>query len=90
MFPQNFNIKNLFNISKIISGTNKTLTLVNNLFPIYYNVKPIVKNVKTLSKAVKLTKNATKKEKIHSIDTSNKNNKIDPKPNNTSSFTLFQ
>ena len=46
------------NFSKILSGTQKTLSFINQAIPAYYQIKPIVKNIKTITKIGKeFTKN---------------------------------
>ena len=47
--------KNTFTLSKLLSGTSKTLNFINQAIPVYYNTKPIVKNASTLIKAFKKT-----------------------------------
>lgn len=45
------------NFSKILSGTQKTLNVVNQALPIVYQVKPIINNAKTVFKIIGAVKN---------------------------------
>lgn len=52
------------NFSKVVSGVNNTLNIVNRAIPIYKQVTPIVKNVKSAFNTVGSIKEASKEAKI--------------------------
>ena len=53
-FPSLF--KN-FNLSKFLTGTGKTLNVINQAIPIYYQIKPVISNAKTMFKVMSAVKN---------------------------------
>ena len=59
------------NLSSILDGTQKTLSIINQAIPVIYQVKPIYQNMKTAFKVVNAFKdetkeNSQKKENIRS------------------------
>lgn len=60
------------NFSKILSGTQKTLSFINQAIPAYYQIKPIVKNFKTISRIGKEFTKSTNNTNVNY----NKNNVI--------------
>ncbi len=56
-----------FNLSKIVSGINNTIGIVNKAIPIYKQVTPIVKNVKSAFSSVTSIKEAAKEAEIKEI-----------------------
>lgn len=56
-----------FNLSKIVSGVNNTISIVNKAIPIYKQVTPIVKNVKSAFSSVTSIKEAAKEAEIKEI-----------------------
>src|SRR5574344_1706361 len=77
--------RNAINWSGIISGTQKTLGLVNQAIPMIKQVSPIVKNAKTMFKVMNEFKkvDTPKKDTINNINTKeivevkNKENNVD-------------
>ena len=55
------NLKN-FKWSSFLDGTQKTLSIINQVIPIIYQIKPIFQNAKTAFKVVNAFKEETKKE----------------------------
>ena len=45
------NFKNI-NMSNILDGTQKTLSIINQAIPVIYQIKPIYQNVKTAFKII--------------------------------------
>lgn len=60
--------------SSILSGTQKTLNLVNQGIPIIKQVKPIVKNAKTMFKVMNEFKKVDTSTKSTNIEVINTNN----------------
>ena len=56
--------KNGFNLSSIISGTQKTLNIINQTIPIVKQVSPIVKNAKTMFRVMNEFKKTDTQEKV--------------------------
>jgi len=55
VYKKRFNIKKI-DFNKILSGTSKTLNVINQAIPIYYQVKPIIANAKTLFRVANIIK----------------------------------
>ena len=55
MYKKRFNFKKI-DFNKILSGTSKTLNVINQAMPIYYQVKPIIANAKTLFRVANIIK----------------------------------
>lgn len=55
------------NFTKIVSGVNNTLNIVNRAIPIYKQVTPIVKNVKSALSTVGTIKEASKEAQLKEI-----------------------
>lgn len=55
------------NFTKIVSGVNNTLNVVNRAIPIYKQVSPIVKNVRSAFSTVQGVKEASKEAKLKEI-----------------------
>lgn len=55
--------------SSILSGTSKTLGVINQAIPVFYQVKPIVKNAKTMFRVFKEMN--TSDRPIKSVDVDN-------------------
>ena len=68
-----FNFKNL-DFNKILSGTSKTLNVINQAIPIYYQIKPIIANAKTLFKVANIIKAEPEVETIKNVETAVSNN----------------
>lgn len=47
-----------FSLSKFLSGTGKTLNVINQAIPIYYQVKPMINNAKTMFKVISAVRNS--------------------------------
>ena len=60
-----------FSLSGFLSGTSKTLNVINQAIPIYYQVKPMFNNAKTMFKVMHAIKNDDSKQNINS-DVNNK------------------
>ena len=61
-----------FSLSGFLSGTSKTLNVINQAIPIYYQVKPMISNAKTMFKVMNAVKNdSPKTTKIIKENTSN-------------------
>ena len=45
-----------FSLSGFLSGTSKTLNVINQAIPIYYQVKPMISNAKTMFKVMNAVK----------------------------------
>jgi len=58
------NLLGNLNFTKIVSGVNNTLNIVNRAIPIYKQVSPIVKNVKSAIGTVGSIKEASKEAEI--------------------------
>lgn len=56
-----------FSFSKIVSGVNNTLNVVNRAIPIYKQVTPIVKNVKSAFNTANSIKHASEEAKVSEI-----------------------
>lgn len=52
------------NLTKIVSGVNNALNLMNRAIPIYKQVSPIVKNVKSAFSTVSSVKKAVNEETV--------------------------
>ena len=50
------------NISNILDGTQKTLSIINQAIPVIYQIKPIYNNMKTAFKVVNAFKSETKEK----------------------------
>ena len=50
-----------FSLSGFLSGTSKTLNVINQAIPIYYQVKPIISNAKTMFKVMNAVKSEPEK-----------------------------
>ena len=61
---QNYNYTNgifkKFSLTKFLSGTGKTLNVINQAIPIYYQVKPMINNAKTMFKVMSAVKSDDK------------------------------
>ncbi len=66
------------NFSSILSGTQKTLNVVNQTIPLVKQVTPVVRNAKTMFKVMnefkKVDNKPTKSDKIEKIDKNNNSN----------------
>lgn len=60
----NGNLFGNLNFTKIVSGVNNTLNIVNRAIPIYKQVSPIVKNVKSAIGTVGSIKEASKEAQV--------------------------
>ena len=63
IYPRKSNFFSNFrrmNISSILDGTQKTLSIINQAIPVIYQVKPIYQNMKTAFKVVNAFKDETK------------------------------
>jgi len=89
-FLGNTTTKSAFSLSKLLSGTTKTLNFINQAIPVYYNTKPIVKNATTLIKAFKKTTEPVSKDFKENLF--NKNNAPIKKDDEIvySTLTFFQ
>ena len=56
-----------FSLNKFLTGTGKTLNVINQAIPIYYQVKPMINNAKTMFKVM----GAIKNDNTNTIKTSN-------------------
>lgn len=66
-----------FNLSSIVSGTQKTLNIINQTIPIVKQVSPVVKNAKTMFKVMNEFKKTDTKEKVTTkIENTSSNNYI--------------
>jgi len=63
------------NWSSLLSGTHKTLSLVNQAIPLYYNVKPIFKGLKAFSKIKNMPNNNSNSNNTSKIS-NNVNNDV--------------
>ena len=79
---------NKINLTKIVSGTSKTLTFINKAIPVYNNAKPLINNTKTIVKGfINYNKNKHQDKAIKSIS----NVKEMPKEKESNStITFFQ
>ena len=82
--------KNTFTLSKLLSGTSKTLNFINQAIPVYYNTKPIVKNASTLIKAFKKTTEPVTKDFKENLFNKEKTNTKKDEEIIYSSLTFFQ
>ncbi len=73
---------NGFNLGSIISGTQKTLNIINQTIPIVKQVSPVMKNAKTMFKVMNEFKKTDTKEKVATKVTTN--NTSSNKPLNNS------
>lgn len=64
------------NISGILDGTQKTLSVINQAIPVIYQVKPLVSNIGTLFKIKNIMNEPISNTTTNSIieDTKNSNN----------------
>lgn len=64
------------NISGILDGTQKTLSVINQAIPVIYQVKPLVSNIGTLLKIKNIINEPISNTTTNSIieDTKNSNN----------------
>lgn len=64
------------NISGILDGTQKTLSVINQAIPVIYQVKPLVSNIGTLLKIKNIMNEPISNTTTNSIieDTKNSNN----------------
>ena len=56
-----------FNFSSFLSGTSKTLNVINQAIPVYYQIKPLFSNAKTIFKIA----NAVKSNNINTKEFTN-------------------
>lgn len=73
------NLLHKINFSSILTGTSKTLNVINQAIPIYYQVKPMFKNAKTMFKIVNAIKTDDNRSNINNYQNNNtvkENNKI--------------
>lgn len=66
------------NWSSLLSNTQKTLNVVNQVIPLYYQVKPVVSNIRTLGKIGK---------EFNKSNINNSNNNFSNNVNNNDSNT---
>ena len=67
IYPRNYNLFSRFkrmNLSNILDGTQKTLSIINQAIPVIYQVKPLYQNMKTAFKLVNVFKDETKEKTI--------------------------
>ena len=55
------------NLSKILSGINKTINITKQAIPLYKQAKPIYTNVKRFMNTMNTVKEETRKETINNI-----------------------
>lgn len=73
------------NFSKILDGTQKTLSIINQAIPVIYQIKPLYENAKTALKVVNIIKDdknnisKTKKENVNI-------KKVEPQSNSPTYF----
>lgn len=80
-----FGITSLFrriNWGSLLTNTQKTLNVMNQVVPLYHQVKPMIKNFKTLSKIGKEINNVNN-------NNNNKTNDVKQNINNTVNPTFF-
>ena len=70
----------------MLSGTQKTLNMVNQAIPIYNQVKPMYNNVRTMMRVFNAVKDDPRE--IHSPNTTQANNNIKKEETNGPSFFL--
>ena len=63
-----------FSLSGFLSGTSKTLNVINQAIPIYYQVKPMISNAKTMFKVMNAVK--TDEPKVNNTITKTESIKI--------------
>lgn len=67
------------NVSSILSGISKTLSIANQAIPLYRQVSPMIKNAKNVYSVVKdLGKNKSFNLKRSNYQTNNINNNFEP------------
>ncbi len=72
-----------FDFSKIMDGTQKTLSIINQAIPLIYQLKPLYQNAKTAFKVV----NAIKEDDKININNTNESKKIvEPSQNGPTYF----
>ncbi len=71
------------NLTKIVSGVNNTLNIVNRAIPIYKQVTPIVKNVRSAFNTVGSIKEASKEAKAKELKAMERPVSVFKKANNT-------
>ena len=71
-----------FSLSKFLTGTGKTLNVINQAIPIYYQVKPIISNAKTMFKVMSAVRNNDVTDTSNTIKQTNtiKHNTSDGRP----------
>lgn len=67
-----------FNLGSIISGTQKTLNIINQTIPIVKQVSPVMKNAKTMFKVMNEFKKTDTKEKVATKVTTNNTSSNEP------------
>lgn len=82
--------KSTFTLSKLLSGTSKTLNFINQAIPVYYNTKPIIKNASTLIKAFKKTTEPVTKDFKENLFNKEKSNTKQEEEIIYSTLTFFQ
>ena len=77
-----------FSLSGFLSGTSKTLNVINQAIPIYYQVKPIFSNAKTMFKVMSAVK-SNDSSKNNNTNLNNSNNVQKNSTNNSERPTFF-
>ena len=76
------NLFSKFSLNKFLTGTSKTLNVINQAIPIYYQVKPMISNAKTMFKVMNAVKEPTSNN-----NQSNKSNVINNTPKQQSNYS---
>ena len=86
-YPRKINLFSSFrniNVSRILDGTQKTLSIINQAIPVIYQIKPIIHNAKTVFKVA----NELKKEEKTNIPSKKENTRITTISSNNPTYFL--
>ena len=81
LFRHNFRKINLRNI---LDGTQKTLSIINQVIPVIYQIRPLINNAKTAFRVM----NAIKDDDIETTSSTKPNKKVEPHNSNGPTYFL--
>lgn len=73
------------NFSKILDGTQKTLSIINQAIPVIYQIKPLYENARTALKVVNIIKD-DKNDIVKSKQNNTTIKKVEPQSNSPTYF----
>ena len=75
--------------SSLLNGASKTLGVINQAIPVFYQVKPVWNNAKTMFRVIKEVNTSEPKQTNQTTSTTDSQNYVKTKQENSNSPTFF-